>query len=141
MQNKDYSLEELKKNLDFGVYGEFRMNYSGLYLLMGQKKMVIFEKGKGFSVIFYPEIEFIEIIEVFSGGGIEFGLIPTRSNSIILGNELKIKLKDKEIIITMDIDKDKILEENKEIISKIKELFLRFSPETEIRYNCDPYFL
>lgn len=141
MQNKEYSLEELKKNLDFGVYGEFKMNTSGQYLLVGQKKILIYEKGKKSKIILYSDIEFLEIIEVFSGGGIEFGLIPTRSNSVILGNDVKIKLVEDEVIINLDIDNDKVLEENKEIIKKIKELFLRFSPDTEIRYNCDPYFL
>lgn len=141
MKYKESSLEELKKNLDFGLYGTFKMNSAGLYLLMGQKKLLIFQKGKESILILYTEIEFIEIIEVFSGGGLEFGLIPTRPNSIILGNQLKIKLKKDEIVINLDIDNDKNLEENKENIEEIKKLFMRFSPDTSIRYNCDPYFL
>lgn len=141
MLNKENSMEEFKKNLDFGVYGTFKLNCSNFYLFMGQKKLVLYEKGKLNQTIFYKDIQFIEIIEVFSGGGIECGMIPTRPNSIVLGNELKIKLKAEEIVIPFDIDSDSSIKSNKENLEKINEFLLRFCPDIKINYNNDPYFL
>jgi len=141
MLNKNSSLEELKKNLDFGVYGTFNLNSSNIYLLMGQKKIVFYEKNKNFKEFLYSDIKFLELIEVFSGGGIEHGLIPTRPNTIVLGNEIKIKLKSEEFVIPLDIDSETSIKTNKENLEKINELFKRFSPETEIKINHDPYFL
>lgn len=141
MLNKDMILEDFKKNLDFGAYGVFKLNSLNFHLFMGQKKMVLYNKGKLAQTIFYKDIQFIEIIQVFSGGGIECGIIPTRPNSIVLGNELKIKLFLEEIVIPFDIDSENSIKINKENLEHITELFIRFSPETIIKYNYDPYFL
>ena len=141
MLNKSFTLEEIKKNLDFGVYGLLDLNNSKTYLLMGQKKAVIYEKNKIYKEFLYSDINFLEIIEVFSGGGIEHGLIPTRPNTIVLGNEIKIKLKLEEFVVPFEIDSEMSIKINKENLDKIKELLGRFSPETKILINHDPYFL
>lgn len=141
MLNMNSSLEDIKKNLDFGVYGTISFNSNTVFFLVGQKKFVVYKKNSIFEIIDYSMINFFEIIEVFSGGGLEFGLIPTRPNFIKLGHEIKIRSNNNEIIIPLDFDDETSDKLNKENLEKILELMERFYPQMDIHYNNDPFYL
>lgn len=141
MLNMNSSLDEIKKNLDFGVYGTISFNNNTTLFLIGQKKLLIYKKSSIFEIIEYSTINFLEVIEVFSGGGLEFGLIPTRPNFIKLGHEIKIRFNNNEIIIPLEFDDELSDKLNKENLEKILELMERFHPQMDIHYNNDPFYL